>query len=85
MERRLRSQRGNPMPGCQEHGCFGRMVKRIHNGHEATVQFLRYAAEWIADSKDAGTFEAALTPTWPWRQPRGVPELGPLQQPVRGR
>ena len=35
------------------------MVKRIHNGHEA-VQFLRYAAELIADSKDAGTFEAAL-------------------------
>ena len=51
-------------PGCQEHGCFGRMVKRIHNGHQATVQFLRYAAEMIADSKNASAFESTIATYW---------------------
>jgi hypothetical protein len=36
------------------------MVKRIHNGHEATVQFLKYASEMIGNSKNASLFESKI-------------------------
>ena len=36
-------------PGCQEHGCFQRTVKRIHNGQEAAVDFFKQEREWAPD------------------------------------
>ena len=37
-------------PGCQEHGCFQRAVKRIHNGQESAVAFLKSEREWAPDA-----------------------------------
>ena len=47
-------------PGCEQHGCFGRMVKRIHNGQDATVQFLKYASAKIGNSKNSHQFASTI-------------------------
>ena len=46
-------------PGCSEHGCFGRMVKRINNGHAVTEQYLSYVQEQIGNSRNAELLGAA--------------------------
>ena len=47
-------------PGCREHRCFGRMVKRIHDGHQAAVQFLGYASEKVGSSGNSDVFESTI-------------------------
>lgn len=47
-------------PGCSGHPCFGRMIKRINNGHATSASFLAHARKASSSKNVSAAFDKAI-------------------------
>jgi hypothetical protein len=47
-------------PSCQENGCIGRSFKRISNGQNASIQFLREAGQYVVSQTGKAALDKAV-------------------------
>jgi hypothetical protein len=54
------SQQTHLCPGCQENGCLGRTIKRMHDGQQASIAFLSAASAFIDGPENDKRLENAI-------------------------